>query len=219
VTAVGQPSRWTAREPPATRLCLIRHAEVEERYQRIFGGRIDMELSARGRQQAEALAAYLGGRHFDGLYASPMKRVQQTIAPWIATNGLRPVTCEELREVDFGAWTGHTWEEVRERFQQSAFEWLEALEAEAISGAERPAEYKGRVAACLRDILDRHAGGTVAVACHGGVARMALAHLLDLPLPKLARFEIDYASITVVDHRPDRAEVQLLNYTPWRPML
>jgi len=204
------------RQPAATRLYLIRHAEVEERYQRVFGGRIDMGLSPRGRQQAEALAAYLSRLHFDGVYASPMKRVQETIAPWIASNGHRPVTCDGLREVDFGAWTGHTWEEVRTRFQQSAFEWLRALETEAIPEAERPAEYQGRVAACLRDILERHPGGTVAVACHGGVARMALAHLLELPLPKLVHFEIDYASVTVVDHRPQRAEVQLLNYTPWR---
>jgi broad specificity phosphatase PhoE len=48
---------------------------------------------------------------------------------------------------------------------------------------------------------------------------MALAHLLELPLPKLVHFEIDYASVTVVDHRPQRAEVQLLNYTPWRDTL
>jgi broad specificity phosphatase PhoE len=121
--------------------------------------------------------------------------------------------------VDFGAWTGHTWEEVRARFRQSAFDWLEALEAGAIPDAERPPEYKSRVAACLHDIRERHPGGTVALACHGGVTRMALAHLIELPLPKLAHFEIDYASITVVDCRPHRVEVQVLNYTPWRGVL
>ena len=205
--------------PTTTRLFLIRHAEVEERYQRVFGGRIDMGLSERGRAQAQALAQQLRGRHFDAVYASPMRRVQETIAPWIATNGFRPVMCDELREVDFGVWTGHTWEEVRERFRQSAFDWLQALESGAIPEAEPRAAYSGRVAGCLRDILERHPGGTVAVACHGGVTRMALAHLLELPLPKLAHFEIDYASITVVDHRPHRVEVQLLNFTPWRVIL
>jgi hypothetical protein len=38
-------------------------------------------------------------------------------------------------------------------------------------------------------------------------------------LPKLAHFEIDYASLTVVDHAPPRSEVQLLNFTPWRERL
>ena len=34
----------------------------------------------------------------------------------------------------------------------------------------------------------------------------------------MAAFEIDYASVTIVDWRPDRTEIQLLNFTPWRPL-
>ena len=204
--------------PGPTRLYLIRHAEVEEPYQRVFGGRLDMGLSPRGLEQAAMLAAYLRDLRFAGIYASPMKRVQQTVAPWLATNGHRPVTWDGLREVDFGAWTGCTWEEVRVRFGKHASDWLQELEAGGIPEAERPDQYRGRVAECLDQILARHPGEAVAIACHGGVVRMALAHLLDLPLPKLVHFEIDYASVTVVEHRPRRAEVQLLNYTPWREL-
>jgi broad specificity phosphatase PhoE len=206
-------------KPLPTRLFLIRHGEVEEAYQRVFGGRIDMGLSPRGLAQAEALARYLHSVPFNGVYASPMKRVQQTIAPWLALNRHQPVTLDGLREVDFGAWTGFTWEEVLARFEKRAWEWLHELEAESIPEAEKPAAYKGRVAACMQQILERHPGEVVAVACHGGVARMALAFLLDLPLQKMAHFEIDYASVTVVDYFPHRAEVQLLNFTPWRDRL
>ena len=39
-----------------TQLALVRHGEVEEAYQRVFGGRIDMSLSPRGHEQAAALA-------------------------------------------------------------------------------------------------------------------------------------------------------------------
>ena len=39
----------------ATKLFLIRHAEVEERYHKVFGGRIDMGLSRRGQEQAKQL--------------------------------------------------------------------------------------------------------------------------------------------------------------------
>lgn len=207
------------RTAPFTRLYLIRHGEVEERYQRVFGGRLDMGLSPRGVAQAEALAARVRDVPFAGIYASPMKRVQQTLAPWRSANGHRPVVLEGLREVDFGVWTGHTWDEVRERFAKSAFDWLAELEQGGIPEAEGMAEFRGRVAGCVGDILARHSGESVAVLCHGGVVRMALAHLLDLPLPKMAHFEIDYASLTVVDHRPHRTEVQLLNFTPWREKL
>ena len=46
--------------------------------------------------------------------------------------------------------------------------------------------------------------------------RMILAILLDLPLPKLSSFEIDYASVTHVELRPHFTEVRLLNFAPWR---
>ncbi|HXF10943.1 MAG TPA: histidine phosphatase family protein, partial [Desulfuromonadaceae bacterium] len=70
-----------------TRLLLMRHAEVEESYHHIFGGRIDMNLSQRGHGQAEKLAQFLRTRTIDAIYSSPMKRVQQTVAP-VLKNGL-----------------------------------------------------------------------------------------------------------------------------------
>ena len=64
-----------------TTLSLIRHAEVEVSFQGVFGGCIDMDISPRGHEQAAALARYLKRKKFDAVYASPMKRVQQTLSP------------------------------------------------------------------------------------------------------------------------------------------
>lgn len=201
-----------------TRLFLLRHAEVEARYQRVFGGRIDMDLSPRGHQQAAALAQYLRRQPLDALYASPMKRVQQTLAAFNG-QGARPAILKtELREVDFGDWTGLTWEEVRTRHRVSAFDWLHHLEQGTVPNAEHGPAFRARVAPCVRQILRDHEGQSVGVACHGGVIRVILAILLDLPLPKMVGFEIDYASVTQVDSFPHRSEVQLLNFTPWRDL-
>jgi broad specificity phosphatase PhoE len=89
-----------------TRIYLLRHAEVETRYQRVFGGRIDMDLSPRGHQQALALATYMRRIQLDAIYASPMKRVQQTLAPLLDNRTPLPVVIDELQEVHFGVWTG-----------------------------------------------------------------------------------------------------------------
>ncbi len=201
-----------------TTLVLIRHAEVEARYQGVFGGRIDMDLSPRGREQAAALARYLEPRKFDAIYASPMKRVQQTLAPHLTNGAPKPVLKPQLEEVDFGAWTGLTFAEVQEQFGARASSWLDQLAAGTIPRAESAASYRARIEPCVREISHRHDGQHVAVFCHGGVIRQVLAILLDLPLPKTAGFEIDYASITEVEIHPHRAEVQLLNFTPWRDL-
>jgi broad specificity phosphatase PhoE len=200
----------------ATRLWLIRHAEVELRYQGIFGGRIDMDLSPKGHEQAQALAQYLHRIRFDVLYASPMRRVQHTMAPFTTTGNVRPVVLQELREVDFGVWTGLAWGEVNERYGIHPSQWLEQLEAGLIPQAECARTLRLRVEPCLQQILRKHPGEQVGIFCHGGVIRMILAILLELPLPKMGAFEIEYASLTQIDLLPQKAEIRLLNFTPWR---
>jgi broad specificity phosphatase PhoE len=204
--------------PNPTRLLLVRHAEVEARYQKVFGGAVDMDISPLGHEQAASLAKFLRTRRFDALYASPMKRVQQTLAP-VLQNGVPPPTIlPGLREVDFGEWTGHGWDAIREKFGVSAFTWLDQLERGTIPNAENVVTYRERVAACLNEIRSAHDGKTIAIFCHGGVIRMMLSVLLDLPLPRMSAFEIDYASVTEIELKPHRVEIQFLNLTPWRDL-
>jgi broad specificity phosphatase PhoE len=214
--------RNTALDPQTTApttLWLIRHAEVDERYQSVFGGRIDMELSPRGHQQSQALARYLHGKPIDAIYSSPMKRVRQTLAPILTNGAPKPIVLEDLREVDFGDWTGLHWNEVNAKYGVSALEWLDQLERDGIPNAECTRSFRSRVEPCLRQVLLEQSGKQVAIACHGGVIRMILAILLDWPLPKLAAFEIDYASLTHVVWHPPFVRLQLLNFSPWRECL
>jgi broad specificity phosphatase PhoE len=207
--------------PPAaaradTVLWLIRHAEVEARYQGVFGGQIDMDLSPRGREQANALAKFLRSKTLSAIYASPMKRVQQTLQPWVVNGVPRPTIVPDLREVDFGAWTGLTLGQVQDNFGVSAWAWLDQLECDAVPKAECAATFRSRVEPCLREIIRRHSGQEVALVCHGGVIRMILTILLDIPFSRTGLFQIEYASLTQVRLRPEQTELQLLNFTPWR---
>jgi len=205
--------------PAATRLLLIRHGEVEARYQGIFGGRIDMNLSPRGQRQAKILADYLRGKTIDAIYASPMKRVQQTLAPTLKKHGGQQTIFSGLREVDFGDWTGLNWETVRDKFNFAVHEWLDQIEKPGAPKGESGKTFRARVEPCLREIVEKHRGQNVAIFCHGGVIRMLLAILIDVPLPKTNAFEVEYASITQVALHPHMAEIELLNFTPWRDLV
>jgi len=199
-----------------TRLLLARHAEVEVRYHKIFGGRIDMNLSPRGHEQAALLANFLRTRKLDALYASPMKRVQQTLAPFLKDSDLAQTVVPDLREVDFGDWTGMNWEQVCQKFRLLTHEWLEHIERGVAPNGESGPQFRARVEPALGKIIKRHPGQTVAVACHGGVIRMILSILLEMPLPRTNMFEIEYAGVTQIALNPGHAEIELLNFTPWR---
>jgi len=165
---------------------LVRHAEIERRYQHAFGGRIDMHLSPRGRAQARTLAEFLHGKPIAAIYSSPMKRVQQTLAPFLHNGAPAQTILPGLQEVDFGDWSGHNWNQVREKFGVHPYDWLDEIELGAVPNGEN------------------------------GVIRMILAILLNLPLPKTNLFEIEYTSVTQVVLHAELNEVELLNFTPWR---
>ncbi|HEY1661106.1 MAG TPA: histidine phosphatase family protein [Verrucomicrobiae bacterium] len=201
-----------------TQLLLARHGEVEESYHKIFGGRIDMNLSARGHEQAKMLASFLGKKKIDAIYASPMKRVQQTLAPFLANGAPPQKIVDDLHEVDFGDWTGLNWEQVCERFNLLTHEWLDHIERGVAPNSESGPQFRKRIAPCIREIIKNHPGQTVAIFCHGGVIRMILSILLDLPLPRTNMFEVEYASVTQIALHPRHAEIELLNFTPWRDL-
>lgn len=206
-----------------TELFLVRHGEVESRYHRVFGGRIDMDLSEQGGVQASRLANWLATKNFDAVYASPMRRVQLTMEPFQRHFPGQPVVLPGLREVDFGDWTGFGWDEIQKRFGMSALEWLQHLEADRVPGAEPVSQFRLRTGGALQTILSEQAGKTVAVFCHGGVIRMLLAQLLDQSLAWFEKVEIEYASVTWVTIRQEGAtgskiQVQLANFTPWRDL-
>jgi len=210
--SLPEPTEVALQAP--TRITLVRHAEVEADYQGVFGGRIDMNLSPRGHEQAAALARYLSRQAFAAVYSSPMRRVQQTLAPF----GWASQTMPDLREVDFGDWTGLKWAQVQERFGVSAFDWLVQLERAAIPNAESDATFRARVGPCIDAILARNRGKHVLVFCHGGVIRMILSILLRMPLPMTGSLEVEYASVSRVALLPHKTELELLNFTPWRDL-
>jgi len=202
----------------STRLYLIRHGEVELKYHKVFGGsRIDMKLSDEGHVQAKAMAEYLHTEKIDAIYCSPMTRAQQTLAPLLEKiPHHKPQLLDGLREVDFGAWTGLTWNDVQAKFGISAFDWLDQLHAASIPDAESAMQFRLRVEPCLQQIIEAHKGQHVAIICHGGVIRMLLSVLLDIPLTSLGRVQIEYAGVSVVNLHAHKTELQLLNFVPWR---
>ena len=145
--------------------------------------------------------------------------LKQTLAHLLVNGAPNPVILPDLREVDFGDWTGLAWDEVQAKFGISAFAWLEQLECDGIANAECAETLQDRVEPCLRQILADHSGQQVAVFCHGGIIRVLLGLLLRWPLSRMGAFEIDYASLTQVLLRPHKAELQLLNFTPWRDII
>ena len=172
---------------------LVRHGEsvsnVEERVQ----GQADVELSALGRRQAAAVAAWsrgmLAGATAPGatweIWSSPLKRARHTADAIAAALGL-PVHVEEgLRELHAGIFQGHLWADLESRFPEAVARWRSGDVDYQIPGGESRAELAARGHRALQGLGRRAVAGMIVVA-HGGVLTAALGSMLGRDHPLLA---------------------------------
>ncbi|HKH05169.1 MAG TPA: histidine phosphatase family protein [Acidimicrobiales bacterium] len=197
-----------------TRLVLIRHGEAQSWVDGIVGGDQGCTgLSDLGRRQAIALRDRLARTGelgtVDALYASTLPRALETAEIIAPALGDPPIKQErELREFDPGeAADGRTWEDYEREYPRELWDAYRSRSP----GAESWAQFGVRIGAALRDVAERHAGGTVVVACHGGVIEQSVVNFFGLGHHgELASFDIANTSLTEWV-RPDPDEVW------WRP--
>lgn len=105
-------STHPANEPHALReIWLIRHGETAWSLSGRHTGRTDLTLTDHGREQARALAPFLGEQRFDAVLSSPMTRAVETCR--LAGLGERMTEMHDLREWDYGIYEGRTTAEIR----------------------------------------------------------------------------------------------------------
>jgi alpha-ribazole phosphatase len=192
-----------------SRLVLIRHAEPDESMRRRSYGRLDVPLSAGGRAQATAIAETLRDARLDAIYASPLRRAIDTAAPLAEVRGLKVVTHDGLRELDFGALEGSTFDEIARERPELYESWMTDPTETRFPGGESFAELRERALAASAEIRSEHE--RAAIVAHGGVTRAILADALQMPARAIFGLDQPYGAISVVDWIDGTAVVRTLN--------
>jgi broad specificity phosphatase PhoE len=163
----------------AARLTFICHASTLALRAAAFAG--DEELDDRGLAAAAALAGQIPDA--ERCWTSPELRARQT------AQALRreAIVAPELRDCDYGAWTGRGFDEVWAGDPEAATRWLRDPEA-APHGGESLAGLMRRVAAWL-DAQREFSGATLVVA-HASVIRAAIVHAIEANPQSLWRIDI-----------------------------
>jgi phosphoserine phosphatase len=184
-------------------MLLARHGESVWNAEKRFQGHTDIELSARGRAQAEALGRALRGYRVTAAYVSPFHRARETAEIALRESGVPLTVIEELRELSLGAWEGCTVEEIRAQEGDPYRAWLRAPHDCPPPGGEPLPVVSDRVRAAVERIAAEHGrGDDVLLVSHGGVISVYACHLLGCSFNQLWQLRVDNASLTVV--RPPR---------------
>jgi broad specificity phosphatase PhoE len=196
------------RSDVGTRLILIRHGQTawnaspslpgathagKER----FRGRTDLPLDDTGQAQAYALADRLEREPMEALYASPLLRTQQTIAPLADRLGL-PIEPEKgLLDINYGRFQGLTHSEAAAAHPELYSLWRTSPSQVRFPGGESLPDVQTRILALLQELPCRHPQGTVALAGHQIVNKVAVCTLLGLDLDQIWRVQQDPGSMNV----------------------
>jgi probable phosphoglycerate mutase len=174
---------------------LLRHGEHVLRG-RVVGRTPGVGLSDRGRAEIAAVAERFSDEKIEGLYASPLQRTRETAEILADRLGLPIDYREDLLELDFGEWTGKTFEAVRqdERWRL----WSNCRSIAAVPGGESMRQVQERVVGALFKLRQCHRDGAVLVVSHGDVIRAALLFALGMPLDLYSRIEVALASTNTI---------------------
>jgi len=189
----------------STRLILLRHGEPDETVHGRCYGRLEPGLSHRGREQMRQAWRLLDNQ-------SPSRRAVESTALRSIDTPAAAVD-ERLREIDFGAFEGLTYEEISTRYPQKYDQWMTRPTDVVFPDGESFATMSARVREALEQIRQKHPGETVVTVSHAGVNRVALAQALDLDPRRLFRLAQAYACVNVIDYAGGESVVLVMNAT------
>ncbi|MDB5641714.1 MAG: phosphoglycerate mutase protein [Hyphomicrobiales bacterium] len=193
----------------SARVYLVRHAAHDNVGGYLAGRTPGIALGEAGRAQARRLAQRLKRERIDIIHASPVQRTRET-AQAIADVAQREVEiAPALEEIDFGAWSGRTFEDLNgdEHWRR----WNAARSITATPAGETMLGLQQRVYAHLLTTVRDHPESQIVMVSHADPIRAALAVVLGVSLDRLPSFDIAPASISIIDFDPWGATVRLVN--------
>ncbi|QIF03390.1 histidine phosphatase family protein [Roseimicrobium sp. ORNL1] len=195
------------------KLILVRHGETEWNVQGREMGQLDSPLTARGLQQAEALAARLSSCRLHSLYCSDLGRALHTATLIAASCGVESIKDVALRERHMGILQGLTPTEMASQHPEVYAEYRRSPHTYEIPEGESGQQRQDRSVKALTEIAQRHPSLTVAVVTHGGFLMGFFEHVLGMTPGNGWRFKKQNAAYNCFEFTNDRWSLVTWNDT------
>lgn len=153
-----------------------------------------MNLTPAGVRQADAVAERLVREGLALIQTSPRGRTRATAAAIAARTGAPVEEAGALDEIDFGEWTGRSFDELEGEPLWRA--WNERRGSARCPGGESMADAADRIAGHVAALARVRPGATIALVSHADMLRGLVARTLGLPLDNMLNFEIAPASVS-----------------------
>lgn len=194
---------------PLTTVVLVRHGRTHlTESKRISGrggedpklsdlGRLDARMAAQALKQIGNSGPWSFLNPVSAIVASPIQRTVDTANIISNELGLTVTTNENIAEISFGDWDGHTNEEVKTKWPNEFSAWQGSWEIAPPNG-ESLKDFDARVAQGLVEIVKANQGRTVAVVSHVMPIRGILRKAIDGGISAYWSPQISPCSVTIL---------------------
>lgn len=192
-----------------TTFLLIRHASCGGLGRTLWGRTPGVCLNETGRIEARRLAERLRGITLQAIYSSPLERALETAETIARSMNLEVSTNPAFDEVDFGDWTGKSFDTLANDERWRRFNSVRS--ATRIPGGESFVEVQTRIVTEMERISAHNE--RVAIVSHADVIKAAIGYFTATPIDLLQRIEISPCSVSIIVIENDTVRLLTINHT------
>jgi 2,3-bisphosphoglycerate-dependent phosphoglycerate mutase len=177
------------------KLFLVRHGESEWNEKGLWTGWTEVNLSAKGVDEAAKAGEQLEGERIDKIYVSDMVRAKQTlekVSEVAGLGGVETVESPAIKERSYGIYTGKNKWEIKEEVGDEKFLRIRRSWDEPIPEGETMKDVYERVLPYYQENIEKDllAGKNVLIVAHGNSLRALMKKLENLDNEQIAKAEI-----------------------------
>ncbi len=206
------------------RVFLLRHPHVQAAEESICYGASDVSLSPAGKRQAREMADFLSKHQLNTVFTSDLSRAAYPARLIARQQNIDCVLTPQLREINCGSWEGMSYNAIQQQYPVEYNQWVTLERQFCFPGGESFDEFKQRILPAYHKILTNHCAPenqdsetNIAVITHGGVTRVILMELLQMPWNAAWNLGQDFAALNIIEYHQeiespqDYAIIKLLN--------
>nr|MBA3696405.1 alpha-ribazole phosphatase family protein [Methylotenera sp.] len=176
-------------------------------------GQSDVDVSIKFDEELRVLREKLFNKEFAAIYSSPLQRCHKLAQALSVDDTLnfseRNIVLDaRLKELHFGDWELSSWDDIpRDIFDP----WANDYANLAPPNGETFTQLHLRAKSFVEEVTAHSQGKHILVITHGGLIRALIAEVLQIPLKRLFRMTIDYASVTQLEFNGEVPKVNFMN--------
>lgn len=132
---------------------------------------------------------------WDQVISSPLIRCAEFASAFARQRSL-PLTFDtRLKEIHFGQWEGRSAAELMAEDPEALARFWRDPDAYPPPSGESLAHFRARVLDAWNDILSAYVDQHILIVTHGGVIRVLLCHIFEVPMSRWHEFEVAHGQL------------------------